>query len=74
MADSAGGNDTRNHRPSAYEVGRAVAAVNPYGVDVTSGVENPVGRKDPEKVMAFIEAVSEIPDSSLGEQSGSTFN
>ncbi len=39
-------------------VGQAVAAVNPYGVDVISGVENPVGRKDPEKVRAFVEAVT----------------
>ena len=34
----------------------AVAAVAPYGVDAISGVEDPVGRKDPRKVRAFIEA------------------
>lgn len=39
-------------------VGRAVSAVNPYGVDVISGVENPVGTKDPERVRAFVAAVS----------------
>jgi phosphoribosylanthranilate isomerase len=38
-------------------VNQAIAAVNPYGVDVISGVENPVGRKDPDKIKAFIEAV-----------------
>ena len=39
-------------------VGEAVAAVNPYGVDVISGVENPSGKKDPKKVKSFIQAVS----------------
>lgn len=43
---------------NAGNVGRAVAAVDPYGVDVISGVESPVGIKDPEKVKAFVEAVS----------------
>jgi phosphoribosylanthranilate isomerase len=42
----------------AGNVAEAVAAVNPYGVDVISGVENPVGRKDPGEVRAFVEAVS----------------
>jgi phosphoribosylanthranilate isomerase len=38
-------------------VGRAIAAVNPFGVDVISGVEHPVGRKDPGKLRAFTKAV-----------------
>ena len=42
---------------NAGNVGRAIEAVDPYGVDVISGVENPVGIKDPARVRAFIEAV-----------------
>lgn len=38
-------------------VGRAIASVNPYGVDVIGGVEHPVGRKDPGKLLAFTRAV-----------------
>jgi phosphoribosylanthranilate isomerase len=38
-------------------VGAAVAAVNPYGVDVCGGVEAAPGRKDLNKLRAFIAAV-----------------
>lgn len=38
-------------------VGRAVKLFQPYGVDVASGVEARPGKKDPEKVRAFIKAV-----------------
>ncbi len=37
-------------------VAEAIAAVKPWGIDVASGVESSPGRKDPEKVVRFIEA------------------
>lgn len=38
-------------------VGDAIRKFSPWGVDVVSGVERGPGRKDPEKVKAFVEAV-----------------
>jgi phosphoribosylanthranilate isomerase len=43
-------------------VADAIAAVHPYAVDVASGVELSPGRKDPQKLQAFADAVrSTVP-------------
>jgi phosphoribosylanthranilate isomerase len=38
-------------------VGEAIRAFNPWGVDVVTGVEHGPGRKDPEQLKAFVAAV-----------------
>jgi phosphoribosylanthranilate isomerase len=40
-------------------VAEAIAAVDPYAVDVARGVESEPGRKDPERLEAFMAAVAE---------------
>jgi phosphoribosylanthranilate isomerase len=39
----------------AENVAEAIAALKPWGVDVASGVEAAPGKKDPERVRAFVE-------------------
>lgn len=41
-------------------VGNAIGILQPWGVDVASGVESRPGKKDPEKVRAFVKAVREV--------------
>lgn len=41
-------------------VGTAIEILKPWGVDVASGVEASPGKKDPEKVRAFVRAVREM--------------
>jgi phosphoribosylanthranilate isomerase len=41
-------------------VGEAIEILQPWGVDVVSGVEARPGKKDPEKVRAFVKAVREM--------------
>lgn len=48
----AGGLTTQN-------VKEAIHTLHPFGVDVVTGVEQSAGKKDPEKVKAFIRAVRE---------------
>lgn len=42
-------------------VERALETVNPWGVDLSSGVEVRPGKKDPEKVRRFVDAVRNYP-------------
>ncbi len=43
---------------SAQTVGAAIGQMNPFGVDVSSGVET-AGAKDPAKIRAFVKAVKQ---------------
>jgi phosphoribosylanthranilate isomerase len=44
---------------TAENVGKAIKILRPWGVDVASGVEARPGKKDPERVRAFVRAVRE---------------
>ncbi len=46
---------------TAENVGAAIRTVRPYGVDVSSGVEDRSGKKNREKMRAFVQAVKLVP-------------
>jgi phosphoribosylanthranilate isomerase len=45
---------------TAENVGEAMGILRPWGVDVASGVEARPGKKDAEKVRAFVRSVREM--------------
>jgi phosphoribosylanthranilate isomerase len=51
-------------------VGEAIRAVRPYGVDVSSGVETGPGKKDHEQIRAFIRSVKLVRQGVEGYTSG----
>ncbi|AHE98647.1 phosphoribosylanthranilate isomerase [Thioalkalivibrio paradoxus] len=44
----------------AHNVGAALAQTDPYGVDVSSGVESAPGQKDPQRVREFVQSVRQV--------------
>jgi phosphoribosylanthranilate isomerase len=55
-------------------VGSAIAAARPFAVDVASGTESEPGRKDPDKLTAFVRAVAAADErvgSAVREEPGS---
>lgn len=48
---------------NAENVGDAIRLLSPWGVDVVSGVEREPGRKDPERLKAFVAAVQKAGQS-----------
>ena len=59
----AGGLDPGNVGQALLDVGDLL----PWGVDVATGVEGEGFRKDPAKMKAFVEAVRQIEESTLGQ-------
>jgi phosphoribosylanthranilate isomerase len=51
-------------------VKRAIETLQPWGVDVVSGVERAPGKKDPERVFAFIRAAHQAEEETMLEKRG----
>jgi anthranilate phosphoribosyltransferase len=57
---------------SPGNVADAIASVRPFGVDVSSGVEEATGRKDPVRIAAFVEAARSAAAQRGGEREDHT--
>lgn len=55
-------------------VGRAISEAEPYAVDVSSGVETRPGKKDSEKIVAFIQAAKGLKSQSISTKSQTNSN
>jgi phosphoribosylanthranilate isomerase len=51
---------------NAENVGQGITTLHPFGVDVASGVESRLGKKDYEKMRRFIEAVQRVDVALMG--------
>ncbi len=55
---------------ASENVKQAIETLQPWGVDVVSGVESAPGKKDPERVFAFIRAAHQAEEETMLEKRG----